>query len=64
MQGSLCSPLNSVFFFVTFECTGKGYVERELLSLKRGGYLFRARFAHLSKVVSFLALLNALVRGM
>ena len=50
-----------VVFCGTFECTGKGYVEREtsLASLERGGYLFRACFAHLSKVVVFLALLNA-----
>ena len=47
------------FFLRTFECTGKGYVEREtsLASLERGGCLCRARFAHLS-------LLNAPVRGM
>ena len=66
VQGSLCLPLKSGGFFGTFECTGKGYVEREtsLASLERGGYLFRACFAHLSKVVVFLALLNAPVRGM
>ena len=29
IQGSLCSPLKSGVFFGTFECTGKGYVERE-----------------------------------
>ena len=66
IQGLLCSPLKSGGFFGTFECTGKGYVERELLSPRsreRGGYLFRARFARLSKVVVFLALLGAPVRG-
>ena len=66
IQGSLCSPLKSGGFFGTFECTSKGYVEREtsLASLERGRYLFRARFARLSKVVVFLALLNAPVRDM
>ena len=34
IQGSLCSPLKSGGFGGTFECTGKGYVERELLSLR------------------------------
>ena len=47
-------------------CTGKGYVERELLLLRsrERGYLFRARFARLSKVVVLVALLGAPVRGM
>ena len=65
-QGSLCSPLKSGVFFGTFGCTSKGYVVRELLSLRlrEREYLFRACFAHLSKVVVFLALLNAPVRGM
>ena len=30
----LCSPLKSGGFGGTFVCTGKGYVERELLSLR------------------------------
>ena len=30
----LCSPLKSGGFGGTFECTGKGYVERELLLLR------------------------------
>ena len=34
---SLCSPLKSGVFFGTFGCTGKGYVERELLSLRSRG---------------------------
>ena len=65
-QGWLCSPLKSGVFFGTFVCTGKGYVERELLSLRsrERGYLFRARFARLSKVVVLEALLCAPVRGM
>ena len=65
-QGSLCSPLKSGVFFGTFGCTGKGYVERELLSLRSGerGSRFRARFARLSKVVVLEALLGAPVRGM
>ena len=65
IQGSLCSPLKSGGFFGAFECTSKGYEEREtsLASLERGGYLFRARFARLSKVVVFLALLNAPVES-
>ena len=58
IQGSLCSPLKRGVFFGTFLCTGKGYEKRER------GVLFRARFARLSKVVVFLALLNAPVRGM
>ena len=55
IQGSLCSPLKSGGFFGTFECTGKGYVEREnyLTSLEREGVLYRACFAHLSKVLCF-----------
>ena len=66
LQGLLCSPLKSGGFFGTFECTGKGYVERELLLLRsrERGYLFRARFARLSKVVVLEALLCAPVRGM
>ena len=43
-----------VVFCGTFECTSKGYVERETsLTRERGGYLFRVRFARLSKVVVF-----------
>ena len=55
MQGSLCSPIKSGGFGGTFVCTGKGYVEGELLSLclRERGALFRARFARLSKVVVF-----------
>ena len=65
-QGLLCSPLKSGGFGGTFVCTGKGYGERELLSLcsRERGYLFRARFARLSKVVVLVALLCAPVRGM
>ena len=74
-QGSLCSPLKSGGFLWhfcgTFECTSKGYVVREisLASLEREREsLFRARYAHLSKVVVFcgnsVALLFAPVRGM
>ena len=46
-------------------CTGNGYVERELLSLcsRERGYLFRARFALLSKVVVLVALLCATVKS-
>ena len=40
-------------------CTGKGDVERE----RERGYLFRACFARLSKVVVLEALLGAPVRG-
>ena len=47
-------------FFGTFVCTGKGYVERERKERKA---LFRARFARLSKVVFFLALLCAPVES-
>ena len=66
IQGSLCSPLKSGGFGGSFVCTGKGYVERELLLLRsrERGYLFRARFARLSKVVVLVALLCAPVRGM
>ena len=55
-----------VVFCGTFECTGKGYVERELLSLRsrERRSLFRALFTCLSKVVVLVALLNAPVRGM
>ena len=45
-----------VVFCGNFECTSKGYVVREisLASLKREREsLFRARYAHLSKVVVF-----------
>ena len=54
------------FFFGTFGCTGKGYIGRELFALcsRERGYLFRARFARLSKVVVLVALLCAPVRGM
>ena len=34
IQGSLCLPLKSGGFFGTFGCTGKGYVGREILSLR------------------------------
>ena len=34
IQGFFCSPLKSGGFGGTFGCTGKGYVERELLSLR------------------------------
>ena len=34
LQGSLCLPLKSGGFVGTFECYGKGNVERELLSLR------------------------------
>ena len=66
IQGLLCLPLKSGGFGGTFVCTSKGYVETELLSLCsiERGYLFRARFARLSKVVVLVALLNAPVRGM
>ena len=39
IQDSLCLPLNSGGFCGTFECTGKGYVERVtfLASLEREG---------------------------
>ena len=93
-------------FCGTFECTGKGYVERELLllrlkergvliqdslcsplksggflarlcapvrgmwkgnfsrfALERGGYLFRARFACLSKVVVFCGTFGCTGKG-
>ena len=60
-QGSLCSPLKSGVFFCTFVCTGKGYVERGTVERRA---LFRACFPRLSKVVFFLALLCAPVRGM
>ena len=65
-QGSLCSPLKSGGFGGTFVCTGKGDVKRELLLLRsrERRALYRARFAHLSKLVVFLALLCAAVRGM
>ena len=65
IQGLLCSPFKSVGFFGTFLCTRKGYVEREtsLALLEREGVLYRACFARLSKVVFFLALLCAPVRG-
>ena len=65
LQGLLCSPLKSGGFGGTFVCTGKGYVGRELLLLcsRERGYLFRACFARLSKVVVLVALLGALVRG-
>ena len=33
IKGSLCSPFKSGGFFGTFECTGKGYVGRELFLL-------------------------------
>ena len=64
--GSLCSPLKSGGFCGTFVCTSKGYVEREtsLASLERGSRIFRARYARLLKVVVFVALLCAPVRGM
>ena len=54
-QGSLCSPLKS-----------GGFLGREtsLACLRERRALFRARFARLSKVVVFLALLGAPVRGM
>ena len=44
-----------VVFCGTFVCTGKGYVEKELLSLhsREWGDLFRAPYALLSKVVVF-----------
>ena len=53
------------WFFGTFGCTSKGYVERgtSLALLEREGGTFRAHFACLSKVVFFLALLGAPVRG-
>ena len=59
IQGWLCSPLKSGGFFGTFVCTGKEYVARKLLLLRsrERRALFRARFARLSKVVVFLALL-------
>ena len=46
-------------------CTGKGYVERELLSLcsRERGYLFRARFAHLSKVLAFCGTFECTGKG-
>ena len=54
-------------FCCNFECTSKGYVEREtsLASLKRERMMFLwACYACLSKVVVFAAILNAPVRGM
>ena len=65
-QGLHCSPLKSGGFGGTFVCTGKGDVKRELLLLRsrERRALYRARFAHLSKLVVFLALLCAAVRGM
>ena len=58
LQGSLCSPLKGGGFGCTFGCTGKGYVEREtsLALLERGMGTY-------SKVVVFVALLCATVRG-
>ena len=57
-----------VVFFGTFECTSKGYVEREtsLASLERGGVTLQgfAYFACLTKVVVLVAFLGAPVRGM
>ena len=65
--GLLCLPIKSGGFCCNFECTSKGYVEREtsLASLKREKEMFLwARYARLSKVVVFAAILNAPVRGM
>ena len=55
-----------VFFFGTFVCTGKGYVEREtsLASLKREEGTFQGSLCSPLKSGGFLALLCARVRGM
>ena len=64
--GGGSETLKSGVFFGKSIGTSKGYGEREtsLTSLERGGHSFRARFAHLSKVVFFLARVFAPVRGM
>ena len=63
-QGLLCSPLKSGGFFGKSIGTSKGYGKRETTHAhERGRHFFRARFAHLSKVVVFLALLGAPVWG-
>ena len=67
--GSLCWPLTSGGFCFNFVCTSKGYVEREtsltLLKRERERKMFLwARYAGLSKVVVFAAILCAPVRGM
>ena len=65
-MGSLCSPLKSAGFCCNFVCTSKGYVEREtsLASLEREREMFLwARYAHLSKVLVFAAILCAPVDG-
>ena len=58
-------PLKSGGFGGTFGCTVKGYVERELLSLRsrERGPLYRARFARLSKVVVFCGTFECTSKG-
>ena len=52
-----------VFFFGTFGCTSKGYVERETSLARERGGLFRAPFACLSKVVVLVALFWCIGKG-
>ena len=56
--GSLCSPYKSAGFCCNFGCTSKGFVESE-----REVFLW-VRYARLTKVLVFAAMLGALVRGL
>ena len=55
-QSSLSSPLKSGGFCGNFGCSVRG--------MERGSRFFRACFARLSKLVVFVAILGAPVRGM
>ena len=64
--GLLCLPFKSGGFCCNFVCTSKGYGEREtsLASLERERDMFLwARYARLSKVVVFAAILCAPVES-